>query len=66
MSIVKKRNGHYTKAYLDQVALGAITRGKNIEWEYEGKKYILDIKEYEANLRFTRPDLFKDEKDKNI
>jgi len=49
---------NYTKKELDQATLDMIKEGKDIVFTYKGRKFILDIKEYEAKMRFERPDLF--------
>lgn len=53
---------HYTKKKLDAISLAVIKKGKDIEFEFNGTKHILDIKVYEAYMRYDRPDLFKDKK----
>jgi hypothetical protein len=54
----------YTRKELDKAALALIKEGRDVAFTFNNKKYKLDIKEYEANLRFTRPELFKDEQEK--
>jgi len=57
---MKGKDKYYTKKELDDLSLSIIKKGEDVRYEFEGKTYILDIKEYEAQLRFNRPELFED------
>lgn len=48
----------FKRKELDILSLDIIKKGKNVEYEIKGKKYTLDIKEYEKELRFRKPELF--------
>ncbi len=61
MNIDEKRMS-YNRQLLDRIAIELIKGGKDVRYDINGKMYILDIKEYEALLRFERPELFKDER----
>jgi hypothetical protein len=52
----------YKREYLDKLSLKMIKEAKDIDFEFGGKKYILDIKEYTEHMKFTRPELFENGK----